>query len=61
MKKEKISKYNFDTKQTELYDSLSAAAASVDTNQELWKVELTIANVNRKKAFKHGWRKVIEK
>ena len=49
MKKEKISKYNFDTKQTELYDSLSAAAASVDTNQELWKVELTI--VNRKKAF----------
>lgn len=63
MKKEKIRKYNFETKEVELYDSITAAAASVPSNQDLWKVQMLIAYAigTGKKAFKCGWSKIIEK
>ena len=61
--KTKISKYNFETKETEYFDNIKEAAASIPSNQEPWKVEMFIsyAIVSGKKAFKHGWRKIIEK
>ena len=59
----KISKYNFETKETEYFNDIKEAAASVQSNQEPWKVELTIfyAIVTKKKAFKCGWKKIFDK
>lgn len=59
----KISKYNFETKEVEYFDDIKAAAASIESKLETWKVELTLAYAiaTGKKAFKHGWRKVFEK
>ena len=35
----KISKYNFETKETEYFNDIKEATASVQSNQEPWKVE----------------------
>ena len=59
----KISKYNFETKETEYFNDIKEAETYVKYNKEHWKVELTIsyAIVTKKKAFKCGWRKIFDK
>lgn len=61
--KYKISKYNFETKETQYFDNIEEAAQSINSNQEPWKVQMLIsyAIISKKKAFKCGWRKIIEK
>lgn len=62
-KNETISKYNFETKEKEYFKDIKAAAASINTPFDFWKVELLIANAinTGKKAFKCGWRVEVEK
>ena len=59
----KISKYNFETKKIQYFNNIEEAAQSVNSNQEPWKVQMLIsyAIISKKKAFKCGWRKIIEK
>ena len=61
--KYKISKYNFEKKETQYFNNIEEAAQSVKSNQEPWKVQMLIsyAIISKKKAFKCGWRKIIEK
>lgn len=61
--KYKISKYNFETKETQYFNNIEEAAQSISSNQEPWKVQMLIsyAIISKKKAFKCGWRKIIEK
>lgn len=61
--KYKISKYNFETKETQYFDNIEEVAQSINSNQEPWKVQMLIsyAIISKKKAFKCGWRKIIEK